>query len=393
MICNRCSYRLPVALDRPVVCRCGNRIQPGGPRAQKGQAQKTPLPAAACIHRGESTRQLDCGCAGVYRAFACTNPIIGGECLPLLPSQLRGAPAARGLTECSRCPSRQPGAGLRFVRSTELPGLCQTLAAQLPADLAGVIGVARSGVAPAALLAMQLHLPLWILRPQTRDIIPADHGWRLSQGRPLPSSGRYLVIDDTVMTGHSLGLAQRIVAASPFAGRCDHAALFRNPQASKNLPLRWWAEELAPPHYLEWNLFNSIHTPHLALDFDGVLCLDCPPGSDDDGERYLQFLAEARPLHLPRRAPVAAIVTARLEKYRRLTEQWLARHGVAAKQLIMGPWATLAERRRSDVAAWKASEYRRLHAALFAESEPAQAERIAQLTGRPVLCPQTGEIL
>jgi uncharacterized HAD superfamily protein len=96
---------------------------------------------------------------------------------------------------------------------------------------------------------------------------------------------------------------------------------------------------------------------------------------------------------LPRWQPVKAIITARLEKYRTVTEQWLAKHRIACKRLVMGPWQNLRERYKpGTIARWKAQEFSKAPCSLFIESDPRQAEEIARLSKRPVLCPAAGKV-
>ena len=89
-----------------------------------------------------------------------------------------------------------------------------------------------------------------------------------------------------------------------------------------------YARKMEFPRVFEWNLF---HHPRQMLetwlDMDGVLCRDPTPEENDDGDRYLDFIRNARPLFLPS-VPVRGVVTSRLEKYRAATEGWLQRHKV-----------------------------------------------------------------
>ena len=147
-------------------------------------------------------------------------------------------------------------------------------------------------------------------------------------------------------------------------------------------------------HYLEWNLFNTGLAGSILTDLDGILCPDIRPEDDDDGPRYLAAIRGARALHRPTRRPVAAIVTGRLEKWRAETVAWLDRSGIRYARLVMGPWATAAERWTdgpNKVADWKAAQYQAAPGCpLFVESDPAQASIIAGTTGRQVLCPRAG---
>ena len=126
------------------------------------------------------------------------------------------------------------------------------------------------------------------------------------------------------------------------------------------------------------------------MDFDGILCEDCSAEDDDDGSRYVRFLETAKPKYLVRSCEIPLIVTARLEKYRALTEAWLRRWGVRCRELVMGPWA---ERSRAyDIGQFKGQVYRDSAATIFVESCPAQARTIAEVSGKRVICPATGEI-
>jgi adenine/guanine phosphoribosyltransferase-like PRPP-binding protein len=284
----------------------------------------------------------------------------------------------------------KPTAGCpEYITTDRLARDTLSLIPRLPADITAVAGVSRSGLPPATLLAEMLHLPLIIVRHHQGDWVPAGNGWRLNEGAPK-KPGKTLVVDDTTMTGNSLKRTKHVIQKMP--GEKLFAAVYVNPAAIAKPDL--WAHDLPWPHLLEWNLFNSVLLDSFALDFDGILCHDCPPADDDDGPRYQTFLRDVAPLHLVRKRPVRLIVTARLEKYRRETLGWMDRWGIRAKKIIMGPWKTKAERSRHDVAAWKASQLKRflsrgpgIKPRMFIESDPRQAQRIAELTGGLVVCP------
>lgn len=129
----------------------------------------------------------------------------------------------------------------------------------------------------------------------------------------------------------------------------------------------------ALPHYPKRNLFNGFHTKDLALDLDVILCHDCPARDDDDVPRYAEFLRTSQSLYVPRHSDVPLIATARLEKYRDTTEQWLTLHGIQYQWLLMGPWKLLAERTPKRVTRFKAEAYRNSAAQIFVESCPRQA--------------------
>jgi len=279
-----------------------------------------------------------------------------------------------------------------FITAARFMSDTQTLAAMLPPDTSRIIGVARSGLCAATMVAMLLHRPMSIVRQSHGDLIEASNGWRLSGA--IHSDGPAVFIDDTAMTGGSLKNAMPIVRRQfPTA---IAAVVYASPAANLATP-DLFVRHLKWPHVLEWNFANSILTDQLALDFDGILCHDCPPGHDEDGPLYADFLHNAKPLYYFRRTPIPLIVTARLEKYRAQTLDWLARHGMTVTNLVMHPAATLAERHRTDIARFKANHFQkfasqrhRFQPPLFVESDPRQAAAIAQYSGGITVCPAAG---
>ena len=284
----------------------------------------------------------------------------------------------------------------QWVSLQQLAHDVQLLASALPSDITAIVGVARSGITPASMVASLLHLPLLSIRQTLNDVIEVGNGWRLGGSKHIKPTGKVAIIDDTVMTGNSLRAIASVVSQK-FPNAIT-AAVYVNPLARKKPDL--WVRDLGWPHLLEWNIFNSVLSPNVAMDFDGILCHDCPRGSDDDGPKYLEFIRNAKPLYVPRKVPVPLIVTARIERYREETEKWLRRHGINFNKLVMHPAATLAERNRDDIAAYKAKHFGAWAAThtprpaplLFIESEDWQARRISKLTGQMVVCPSTGRV-
>jgi adenine/guanine phosphoribosyltransferase-like PRPP-binding protein len=302
-------------------------------------------------------------------------------------------PVARARTS-NRGAFRQGSGPVRFVRSSQFQFDILNLIAKIPPDITAIAGVARSGLSAATMLSMYLHLPMITIRQTMNDVIQTGNGWRLGGSKHVnPRTEKILVVDDTVMTGNSLKAIAPLIDRE--FGNAIYAAIYVNPAATRKPDI--WSVDLPWPHILEWNVFNSILSPFTAMDFDGILCHDCPPGSDDDGPKYLDFVRNALPLYMPRRCPVPLIVTARIEKYRAETEAWLRRHGIAWHRLVMHPATTLRERQRDNIAAYKAHHYAtwaqhfvaRPGPHIFFESEDRQAREIAQVSKLLTICPHT----
>jgi orotate phosphoribosyltransferase len=172
------------------------------------------------------------------------------------------------------------------------------------------------------------------------------------------------------------------------------ASVYCNPNAV--VKPDFWIEDLEHPCFLEWNFFNSMFTKNIATDFDGVLCHDCSIEQDDDGEKYIDFIKNAKPKYLMRKDEIPLIITARLEKYREETEKWLHRYKIRFKKLIMHPALTLEERNKDNIVKYKSkyiSEWEKTVInrnmwifPIFIESNDFLARKIAEETNIIIVC-------
>ncbi|MCA9090880.1 MAG: hypothetical protein KDA90_19840 [Planctomycetaceae bacterium] len=319
--------------------------------------------------------------------------------LCVLSSKVKRKLSDNSILSCDRCTHFSAP---RWISSRRMIDDIHLLLDRLPQGITAVAGHARSGLMPATYVSMALHVPMWIIRSTENsggDVIRSGNGWRIDHGGP-EKPGALLIVDDNCMTGNSLTRLRHIVR--PWAkehgfDKVLEAIVYVNPLAQHQPDI--YAVTVPWPCYYEWNFFNGTFSPGFALDFDGILCRDCTPEEDDDGERYLEFLRTARPRYLPRREPVKMIVTGRREKYRAETMAWLDRHGVGVEQLIMHP---NGERTFESIVALKSQWFARFKEQapgnlktgprMFVESDPVQAPEIARRAGGNVICPDAESV-
>ena len=237
------------------------------------------------------------------------------------------------------------------------------------------------------MIAMWLNLPLYFLDPQN-NLVPMSGaskfgGIRMMGHKPL--TGRLLVVDDTVYAGTAMKNFK-----SRFLEDVYFAATYVKPEA-KDL-VDFYAKELPPPHLLEWNLFNCTYIQQALLDFDGILCPNVPFEILEDEEKHKEWLSNVKPFYhrLPK-FKCKGIVTARFERYRDITENWLARHNVKYERLIMMPNEMEEDRLRDHVetsSTYKAKHFVESDAKFFIESEVPEAIRIRKKSGKLVICPE-----
>jgi uncharacterized HAD superfamily protein len=273
---------------------------------------------------------------------------------------------------------------MNWISYRELHEEVADFAARLPADLAGVVGVPRSGLMAASLLALFRHVHLSDVETFSRTGKFHTPGSRLAT--PAPTAGaKVLLLDDSSIRCRAIGSAEKKIRESP---RCDGFELLRGafyvtPEAAVRLDV--YHRVVPLPRVFEWNWMAHQNLGRWMCDVDGVLCRD-PAVFDDDGPEYEQALRRAEPLYLPRH-PVRTLITCRIQRWRSVTRQWLRRHGVIVSELIMHPaHSAEARRRQGGYGHWKGNCYRTSPCTLFIESSAAQAPAIARAAGKPVLC-------
>jgi uncharacterized HAD superfamily protein/hypoxanthine phosphoribosyltransferase len=266
---------------------------------------------------------------------------------------------------------------MNFIGYRQLHRDVAEFSAMLPRDLIGIIGVPRSGLMVASLLALHRNLPLGCL---------GINEWLGHGMRALPErldSGTILLLDDSLQSGGSMRNARRQVEACLRRYRLVTGALYVDP--GKQAAVDYCLQVVPRPRVFAWNWISHARLTRCLSDIDGVLCYD-PPVFDDDGPEYQYALCGARPLHVPTR-PIGGLVTGRLSRWRELTEGWLASYGVRFGQLTMYPAETATERqRRCDVPHWKGRVLRNGPWDWMVESSAAQAPEIARVAGKPVIC-------
>lgn len=266
----------------------------------------------------------------------------------------------------------------------------------VPRDIELIVGIPRSGMIPATLLSLYLNLPLMNIEMINTCDETAINSMtsRLEQNqlhRKITDYKKILVIDDSCNFGNSISNARKIM--QPFEKDVEilYACVYATSASVRFVD--FYFDICEQPRVFEWNIMNHNILRTACLDMDGVLCVDPTDEENDDGERYIEFIRNARPLFIPQ-YPIGAIVTSRLEKYREETEAWLRNNGVKYSNLIMLDLPSKEERIRLGAhSKFKSAVYNGIKdSSLFVESNARQAKEISESTNKPVYCIENNKL-
>ena len=256
----------------------------------------------------------------------------------------------------------------------------------LPKDIDLIVGIPRSGMLVANLASLILNIPYTDLCGfcEGRFIDTGKRGKERKDSVSMAKVRKAFVVDDSVGSGSALCEAKERVESAGLQGKTIYGAVYVAPGRHKDVD---YLHEVLPfPRVFEWNVLNHCILSNSCMDIDGVLCRDPSEKENDDGPRYVKFIEEVDPLVTPTYR-IGYLVTCRLEKYRKQTENWLRNHGILYDELIMMDYPDKESRiKAGSHGSFKADAYKETGAALFIESSHRQSVEIAQNSGRSVFC-------
>ena len=189
-----------------------------------------------------------------------------------------------------------------------------------------IVGIPRSGLMVANIIALTLGKPL-----ATPEFFIRGHVWKSKLIDKKENYKNMLLVDDSITSGKTMEESLQLLRLNCEKINITKAALIATEDSKKSGDLYY--KVIPHPRVFEWNLLHS-KKGKLVSDLDGVICENCPPGVDLNEELYTNWIKNAKP-YLISTFEIDVILSSRLEKYRSETEEWLAKHGVRYKELIL----------------------------------------------------------
>jgi uncharacterized HAD superfamily protein/hypoxanthine phosphoribosyltransferase len=264
-----------------------------------------------------------------------------------------------------------------------------------PREVDLIVGIPRSGLFVANLLALYLNKPLTDIKGlKEKRIINSGARYQKNEKNKINNFDeikKIAVIDDSLATGRSLKEAKEIIITLNISIDILYGVAYIAPGMEKEVD--FYFEVCEKPRVFEWNIMHHDILSESCIDIDGVLCRDPSSKENDDGKRYIKFIRNCEPLFIPT-VKLGYLVTSRLEKYRKDTEFWLKKHGLEYEKLIMMNLPDKETRvKAGNHAQFKSEIYKKSEKKLFVESSLKQSIEIANLTGKQVYCIENREMV
>ena len=276
---------------------------------------------------------------------------------------------------------------MNYISIAQLNMDIKNMLKNIPHDIDIVVGIPRSGLLVANFISLYINKPI-------TDIDSFVDGRIMKSGKTKNQKGlnlkfneikKVLICEDSCNSGNSINEAKAKLRKFNDKIKFVYLATYVTSNSKKNVDL--YARIVEQPRVFEWNLMNSGFLHYACVDIDGVLCYDPTNEENDDGEKYINFIRNAKPKLIPTEK-IKYLVTSRLEKYRKETEEWLSNNHIEYDELIMLDLSSAEERRKlNNHGEFKAEIFKsKKDACIFIESELKQSEIISNLSGKTCIC-------
>lgn len=288
---------------------------------------------------------------------------------------------------------------MKYITLAELSDTIRKNIWKIPRDIDFIIGVPRSGMIGASIISSFLNVPLIDVESYLAGMSPWG-GNRLRYFKEKHKrTGKVLVVDDTVASGTAMKMVKEKLSGGDSGVTFVYMCLYLEGRGDDAIDLyledvRKYTDNFSRIVVYEWNIMqhHSKFMEKCLYDMDGVFCVD--PPDERNEEEYQKYIMDAIPLFIPR-TKIGGIMTYRLIKNMKVTQEWLKRYGITYNELSMFNADSWQQRKDSGISPEMfKGEYYRTHDnyQLFVESNDHQARGIHEISGKPVYCVETNKM-
>jgi len=260
---------------------------------------------------------------------------------------------------------------MNFISYKQLNEWSLELIKQIPNKYDLIVGIPRSGLAFASMVATKFGKPLTV----------PDSYWMWKSPLPNPGINNILICDDAISSGNQMNIAINMMKIKYPGANIETAVVIKHEQSVVN----YFHSLICDPKMFEWNIAH-VKQGRLACDIDGVLCPDLPVGFEEEEhpKEYESHINNAIPQFVPQYV-IDVVVSCRVERWRKDTEVWLQKSGIKYEQLKLWNINNPSDRngKWSD---YKIKQISKVSVNYVFESNWEQSNEINKILGIPVLC-------
>lgn len=282
---------------------------------------------------------------------------------------------------------------MNFITYSQLNNdICKNLH-KLPIDIDLVVGIPRSGMLVASIIALYRNVPFTDIDTLLSGKFYSTGSTRKSKRwiQSVDEAKHILIVDDSISTGEAMKRVKKQINLMDLNCKKTYCAIYALPTSIMSVDV--FFKIYNQPRMFEWNYMHHWGLKYACVDIDGVLCVDPGILQNDDSHRYENFLINAIPKIIPTQ-PIGYLVTCRLEKYRSMTESWLRKYDVEYDNLIMLDVPDASTRLRDiNQGKFKGEIYKNTDSFIFIESSYEQAVDICKVAKKPVFCIENSQLI
>jgi len=261
---------------------------------------------------------------------------------------------------------------------------------KVPIDTDLIVGIPRSGLMIANILAMHLNLPIAdtskILEGKVLSLDGSIDGHQVE----FDGFKKIFVIDDSVNSGRSIKQVKDKLRSFYPDKEFVFTAVYADTKSKNKVDI--YFEVCQSPRIFEWNIMNHYNISNFCMEIDGVLCESIKLEQYETQEKFINFIENASSM-LKTSTIIGCLVTRIPVEYKKYTEKWLLSKGIKYKELYMYDNKRIMGNNKSTNI-YKAKIFKdHIYSKLFIESKYDNACEIAFLSGKTVYAVDKGEII
>lgn len=243
-----------------------------------------------------------------------------------------------------------------------------------------VVGIPRSGMIPAYMIALHLNVNCTTIHSFLQNE-KLRHGntrhTKYNLTYPWKAT-KILLVDDSIQTGRSLKSILKTVPQD-LLHRITTLVIYSSDRKRKDVDIIF--SYVPMPRMFEWNIYHHSQLSKFCIDIDGLICL-----SPSEKRKMKEIRIVPGPYtQMLQNEKIHSLVTSRTENDRPQLEAWLKRNNLKYEHLVMVREKEMKEGSGNKYIN-KAEHYKKSDLFLFLEEDPVQAKNISKLAAKPVFC-------